>query len=273
MPLGFARSTFVHKAAAAAAPDQGFFQSSGTTSDGANGAGIVFSASGNYDFETNDVIVVSVWFKGTSSDFPSGGVGALAKYAPLSGGEGFQIRIKTNGIQMLAQDESYGTEERSYSPAGWSTNYLDDNWHHVVMKMSKIASNAQLFVDGSSVTLSGSTGTVTGTFAADDKVYHNSNPTADNPSGYYDAHSTTLEYAQLFISTEDIDLSTDIAKFYNSGYVDMGTDGTDSGLNQPIIFLHQNTGTFPTNGGSDGTAAVVSEGSGGYTTSSSGGPS
>lgn len=42
--------------------------------------------------------------------------------------------------------------------------------------------------------------------------------------------------SQVFFDDKYYDLSTNISKFYNSGYVDLGVDGTASGLTAPKIY-------------------------------------
>ena len=60
-----------------------------------------------------------------------------------------------------------------------------------------------------------------------------------------------LHVTQFFVDNTFIDITqtSNREKFYNSGLVDMGTDGTSSGLDKPLIFHTGNTNDFETKGG------------------------
>jgi len=62
---------------------------------------------------------------------------------------------------------------------------------------------------------------------------------------------SVIEFAQLFVDNVYYDLSDSAtrAKFYDGGSINMGTDGTASGLAKPLIFHQGNTSTFATAGG------------------------
>ena len=47
----------------------------------------------------------------------------------------------------------------------------------------------------------------------------------------------------------DISQPSNREKFYDNGPVDMGSDGTSTGLDQPLIFHTGDTSTFATRGG------------------------
>jgi hypothetical protein len=73
-------------------------------------------------------------------------------------------------------------------------------------------------------------------------------------NGYSDGSNTqNIEVAQLWIDNSYVDLSTNLQKFYdtaNNQAVDMGSDGTGSGLAQPMIYHNGNASSFGTNSGS-----------------------
>jgi hypothetical protein len=73
-------------------------------------------------------------------------------------------------------------------------------------------------------------------------------------NGFSDGTNTqNIEVAQLWIDNSYIDLSTNLQKFYdtaNNQAVDMGSDGTGSGLAQPMIYHNGNASSFGTNSGS-----------------------
>lgn len=143
----------------------------------------------------------------------------------------------------------------TYSATYGSGTYDDGNWHHFVYSRDGSAATEHLYVDGSSTSFTVNAGRQNfvdnptvwqGTEFAEVSILSESYNSASNPVG--------CETTQIFVDNVYYDLSnsTTLAKFYDSGAVDMGSDGTGSGLSQPIIFHSGNTSTILTNEG-DGT--------------------
>ena len=67
-------------------------------------------------------------------------------------------------------------------------------------------------------------------------------------------YAGNYDIGQLFYDHKYYDLTdaATLAKFYQDGAVDMGTDGTKTGLTQPIIYLNNAFGSFQNNGGEGG---------------------
>jgi hypothetical protein len=279
MPLGFAKSTFTHKAAAAAPGlDLGFFNSENLGSS-ANGAGLLLDAgSGNNYPINNKRMTLSVWIKGTTSDLHTDNKYMLFRQLTETDG-GFFVQVQNNGTECFFQETSGGNKGILSFPTNFETDVWDDQWHHLLWycdtNTSQTASNA-FYVDGVSQTLTSDTNyTQTRTITQHRYGKHNSNDntTADN-TDYYDSRSGTVKTSQLWLDFGYNSHDTDFSKFYDSGPVDMGTDGTGSGLSQPDIYLYQNSGTDIQNGGSinPGTVTVINEGTGAYNVSNTGGP-
>jgi hypothetical protein len=57
------------------------------------------------------------------------------------------------------------------------------------------------------------------------------------------------QIAQVWFDNAYVDITANLTKFYNNGYVDMGSQGTSSGLSRPLMYHYGNTSTFPTNNG------------------------
>lgn len=123
--------------------------------------------------------------------------------------------------------------------------YAVDEWHHYVYSVDLTTDDRNIaYLDGQALTMPGFSASV---FPTDIGW---SNITSFFVHGYNAANRTnTIRVAQLWIDNSYIDLSTNISKFYDNGPVDMGTDGTGSGLSQPLIYHYGNTSTFPTNNG------------------------
>ena len=126
----------------------------------------------------------------------------------------------------------------------------DGNWHHIVY--SRSGTSDQAYVDGVSK-------------APFTNSFNSYNNTGNHEFGSYStavilANSTgggskiVMPVCQVFIDNTYIDLSqsSNRKKFYLNGGVDMGTDGTDSSLSQPLHFFHGKTTEFNSDGGRAG---------------------
>ena len=271
MPLGFGRSVFTHKAAAGAAvTDRGYFQSAVSTSDGTDGAIIEFGIT-----KTWNQFTMSFWFKGQTSDFPSDNFASqiratgniYAEFINLQdgapGGTG-NIRSYTawNGANVI--------HAQSGNITNFDITYLDDTWHHCLISrdQSTTAHVCKIYLDGTQVATDSQTGSAN---PGSSTPYITFNGGAPNVGGgfYNNSESTTLQFADLWI--DDVYVS-DVSKFYSSGPVELGSDGTGTGLSQPDIWLTCAGGSFTDGGNASATLTIRSEGTGNYTQSSTGGP-
>jgi hypothetical protein len=57
------------------------------------------------------------------------------------------------------------------------------------------------------------------------------------------------QITQVWFDNSNVGITANLTKFYNNGFVDMGTQGTSSGLSRPLMYHYGNTSTFPTNNG------------------------
>ena len=57
------------------------------------------------------------------------------------------------------------------------------------------------------------------------------------------------QITQVWFDNSNVDITTNLTKFFNNGYVEMGSQGTSSGLSRPLMYHYGNTSTFPTNNG------------------------
>ena len=128
---------------------------------------------------------------------------------------------------------------------GWVT---DSDWHHCAIAYDRTTaqSNAQVYLDGASQTVS-----VTRYSDLEDG-WHQKDHTRFGSYGSTNSGDEGMAIAQFWYDDTFTDIGANIDKFYdstNSGAVDMGTDGTASGLSAPAIYHYGNTSTFYTNNG------------------------
>ena len=160
--------------------------------------------------------------------------------------QGGRIRVFSKPAAGFAADYTWGTYSASYG----SGTYDDGAWHHIVFSRDSSTSTNHSYVDGSSVTRTVNLGREDFTR---DMWPANDMSLISILSGhaFNDTRVSDIEFAQLFVDNVYYDLSDSAtrAKFYDGGSINMGTDGTASGLAKPLIFHQGNTSTFATAGG------------------------
>lgn len=214
------------------------------------------SSVSNSSSDSRDV-TISLWFK-DGDGVTAGSVladTAFRFYHATGGTNLLNWEYQGGRMRLLALDASVawgfdyfiGTYNATY---GLGT-YDDGAWHHMVFSRDGSASTEHLYVDGVSTSFTVNAGRQSftpnvwqGTEWSEISILAEGN--GSNKCG--------LELTQIFVDNVYYDLSnsTTRAKFYDSGAVDMGSDGTSSGLSQPIIFHTGDTSTILTAGG-DGT--------------------
>lgn len=273
MPLGFGKSIIGQVAVAsepglaAIDPNESLF--GGTTSIS------------NTSSESEDV-TMAIWFKdGDGTTAGSSVADTFFRFFHTTGGtsllgmeyQGGRMRLLgLDGSRAWAFDYLIGTYNPTYNTAG---TYDDGNWHHLVYSRDGSASTEHLFVDGSSTGFSVNAGRQNfsnnpivwqGPEFAQVSVLSESHNSANNPVG--------CEVCQLFVDNVYYNLSDSatLQKFYNGGAVDMGSDGTGSGLAAPVVFHHGDTSTFLTNAGDGSFAYTLTTSGSGSDVSTSNGP-
>ncbi len=160
--------------------------------------------------------------------------------------QGGRIRVVTQSGGVL-NDFLIGT----YSASFGSGTYDDGQWHHFVFSRDGSASAKHAYVDGNSVTINVNVGRDNGSA----NMWLGSSMTKISiMSGHGftgDTRVADIHIAQFFVDNvfHDITNTSTREKFYKNGLVDMGTDGTKSGLDQPLIFHTGNSSQFETRGG------------------------
>ena len=192
---------------------------------------------------SNKQITVSVWVNAAQNSPRSVAFGLLAGGRLIAGPWMYNSgSAQTNATaRFYVQTASQTIDRTSTENELYNTN----GWNHFAYSLDLTVDNRILyFVNGVQVTVSGFTASGITT----DILWNNL--TEFFVHGYNNAnHLNNLKVAQLWIDNSYIDLSTNISKFYDNGPVDMGVNGTASGLSQPLIYHNGNTSTFPTNNG------------------------
>lgn len=220
-------------------------------------------------------VTVSCWFKHTSGTDLNPIMSASYNHPTdffiieYQGGR-FRITFSNDGATPRGGDYQFGTYSASYG----SGTYDDGAWHHVMLSRDSSTSTVVSYVDGVSTTA----GYINQDFSK--KGWPANNFTDISflthlAIGDSRIAGTGFQFAQLFVDNVFYDLTDPSirAKFYNKGSMNMGTDGTASGLDQPLIFHQGDTSTFATKGG-DQTAFpyTVSQSGTGANISSANGP-
>jgi hypothetical protein len=174
---------------------------------------------------------VSWWHKASDKQSTDG----WALYLRDGATNEFMARVETNGdIEVLADGNNFAVNS-NYADLNATTG--DNEWHHIAADCN--GSTVKLYVDGVDT---GYSGTV--------RTARLQSITGMGVGGLYtDGTQSDNGKAQIALWLTSQDLATNISKLYNRGPVDLGSDGTASGLSQPELLFE---GTdFSTNKGTD----------------------
>lgn len=280
MPLGFAKSTFTYGVAAAAGGN-GYWQQAGAVQDTNN---VAQKFTYNSQPSTVTDYTFACWFKvfSRTSGNDSGNVDDFdpdfQEFEPLRATNGNYNLIvsfhENNGIQAMlfglsqGGGTTYGTGNLSGT---FRETYCDDEWHHLYVqaRFGTSTANSKIFLDGVDKTSNalGSTETLSGSssFASNQVV------TFSGRDGSV-LKETSAQLSQVYFEPGDSQNNiSNVSRFYDSGLVDMGTDGDDSGLTTPDVYLYVDSTPAVVQGGSAaGTLGLTSSNT--MTVSASGGP-
>ena len=197
------------------------------------------------------VQVVSYWFKFASS--PSGDEAILNATYSSDGNAPILAEITGGNIRHYVHTGSNFHDIQQTPPSAFTSG----TWHHVVSKNNVSNSGrSQVWLNGVRLY------DVAALNHADN---FSVGSTSTNTTGYGLGGAPTSAnrlwngcIAQVYWYGGDIDIDTDIAKFYNNGVVDMGASGTSTGLPTPHIYHKGSTqATFDDVLGSLGGSSVT----------------
>lgn len=281
MPLGFSKSIFNTQAAAAG--DTGTTGWFGSQYDGNESQGaynLVGDAGVGNTWPTatgGSTYSAMFWFKGTTSDIADS---AWTVFRLLNTGDDSQtLTMTSTGIEPITQDNG-GAAVASTSPASFSSNYLDDAWHHCAIEF--VPGSTKIYLDGVSQTVSHVTGSTLRTPDNETRYFYingrSFTSSLQDGSGA-NTRASSFQIADFWYKNADnggIDLATNISSIYSSGWQNLGTNGTAGGtLPTPDVWLYVDSGgTLQSGGAISATwAEAFGSGSGGtWLEEAAGGP-
>jgi hypothetical protein len=235
--------------------------------------------------DTNN-FTFSCWFRGTGADMESelpGGTNTTYLFENFAGAGngGFLIVLENanavSGAQaqvILYQGGASGAVNFRAQPGGsasFDSKYLNNEWHHIFVQIrgdltgSALANQNRIFLDGVDVTTQTISGTPSGTAEVTTK-----NTFAGNGTNL---RESTIDIADVYADFGTAtDYTSDISAWYNSGHVNLGTDGTGGGASQPSIWLHESNGSVVHGGSVAGTVALEGDAGGVVTVYEGDGP-
>ncbi len=270
MPLGFAK----HILTADTGFDLGFYKQAGAV-DGNNEAAKKVTGLADHD-ETDWTF--ACWFRAVDADFDSAfDECEILKQGPGSGSGDFQGNIKVafhkdNGISAFLFGLS-GGGGTSFSTGNLSSSfngtYVDGDWHHLLVhaRFGTSTSLSKIYLDGVDKT----TNALGGTESLHASATHGSVAYFLGTDSSV-LKENTMDLTQIWYEYGDTSNWTgNLTYWYDSGPVNMGTDGTASGASAPEVFIYINSTPAVTQGGSVGSIANTT-GSNAFTVSATGGP-
>lgn len=289
MPLGIARNILTKGATAASRTpmtDRGYWVSTGTVASGANAANVVADRGSQWSWGGESTFMT--WFKGAAGDMDAEASFAhirLFDQMPIVQNITKGTGVNVNGFAKNLTTAK--TESWAITVSNFNTTYLDGNWHQLVVsvKINATTYQSQVYLDGVQLRNSSTTGKTAATASNSSRYYYFGAGANNSPGGNYEndpdaAHK--LKIGMVFYDNVFTDLTTNITKFWdNGGGIDLGTDGTASGLTQPDLYIRANAaGTMISGSGTlqnGGTVALtlikaVREGTGNIEVFTSGGP-
>lgn len=280
MPLGFAKSTFTYAAASADAA-VGWWTQAGTVNTNNNVAQKFTYGS---QPATTTEYTFACWFRifsrtsGNDSSNPDDFDPDFQEVEfmrmsndPYNFIVGFH---ENNGIQAMLFGLSTGggtTFSTGNLSGNFRTTYCDNNWHHLYVqaRFGTSTANSKIYLDGVDKT----TNTLGSTHSLGGHSWDSSQVVTFGGRDGSEAKESQADITQVYFEPGDSQNNlSNVSRFYNSGYVDMGTDGDDSGLTTPDVFLYVNSTPAVVQGGNaSGTLGLTSSNT--MTVNASGGPS
>ncbi len=297
MPLGFAKSVFTTKVAASQA--LGWWKQTNTVNTTNSncclkytyGAGSQPAANGGRNATGNNY-TFACWFRifsrtsgndsGNPDDFDPD-FQEVELMRMTNNNYNWIIGLhENNGIQAMlfgisetegGSDNGGTTFSTGNLSGNFRTTYCDNNWHHLYVqaRFGTSTTESKIFLDGVDKTTNG-LGSVE--YLANGSTWNSSGQVVSF-AGRHDTHlkESTANIAQLYFEANGTqDNSSNISRFYNSGVVDYGTDGNDSGLDTPDVMITVDSTPATVDGG-DATGTLANSNSNGISVNTTGGPS
>lgn len=258
MPLGFAKSILSTSAPAAAGGLDGYWYPQGSiSSDTLSIVQWGDSSSTTAPFSTLGDCTVAFWLRGFSSECASASDTTILRHGWSPTLEGINIQW-TNSFQDIQFQYKNGATV-NYVSGSTFAGITQGAWYHICMVVDiDNSANSKLYVNG----VDQATSATTGSSKSVSNVYIASlQDITRNTTTLETINQNYWDMAQFVFYDSVVD---DITKFYNSGFVNLGTDGTASGLSQPPIYIYVDEAGALQQGGSN-SASVFNSSKGGAT--------
>lgn len=195
---------------------------------------------------SNAGVTVAFWAKPTLTGHSNGWIPFIVTNTDGSNASFFVSIADTTGNLRVYRQLAPGFQD--FNPIVSAATPTANQWYHIAIALNSTTQVMQVYVNGVAKTVSGTLSTTNSRWEILNGIY---------VGGYSNATYSGQgdDMAQLWADNSFVDLSTNISKFYNNGYVNMGPNGTHTGLSQPL-FYHDgnttdgwNTNSFATKGG------------------------
>lgn len=197
---------------------------------------------------SNAGITFAAWVKPTLANHNATNGWALLSLNQSDGNSSIYITLRDDGGIRFYRQYVTGFQDLNPLVTGANSGITTANqWYHIAISATA-GSTPVVYVNGVAKTVTGGALNANNfRFDVVTAVYVGGTNFSSN-DGYGDS------ITQVYLDNAAIDLSTNISKFYNNGYVNLGPNGTYTGLTQPLMFHDGNTTTgwnnsFPTRGG------------------------
>ena len=254
MPIGFAKSIFSTSAAAAAGPTMdGYWYPQGSIS-GDTMAIVQWgdATSTTAPFSSLQSCTVACWLRGFASECADANNASIMRYGWSATLEGINMTWGGTAHNDLILQFKNGAAVTYASGAAFA-GITQGSWYHICIVLDGTnTANTKVYVNGVSQTVSAFTGTSKN--VSNVEIVSLQDITRDTTS----LETIQQEYwdmAQFVFYDSVVD---DISKFYSSGFVNLGTDGTATGLSQPPIYIYVDESGVLQQGGSNGASVFTS---------------
>lgn len=193
---------------------------------------------------TNNYLTISLWFKPLESS-PINTI--ISGYNSTGSEDFFRVNVANNEYSLYIYKPtgaSAGSTVWEIESSTGGTAYTQNNWSHFVFSGdASVTASRRIAINGTNVSV-----TLGSNLRSQYNLMAFLNSTFNIGSSYNGYAPANCQLAQVYISDHYYDLSVANNRqlFYNNGWVDMGDNGTASGLPAPVFFYNGSKVTDPT---------------------------
>lgn len=195
-------------------------------------------------------VTISLWFQHRATDEDPSSEHTVFNLTQNGGNSLLAMNLQAGRIRFINRNTTNSTAFAfdyligSVNNGTWGNGTYDDgNWHHVVFSWDGANSVKYCYVDGVSATVNTNSSRenygLNGFEAEYDRVFLQT----ESPGG---GNIPSSPITQLAVWTQYYDLTNSSvrSKFYNGGAVDLGADGTATGLDKPVVYHTGNSNQY-----------------------------